>query len=214
MRLVSIAYALVAGWTLALSGVSLAQEEMESGMVLEYSVGIDDTDAGVKKPKKAKKNKKDADSPKKAQGKPEPPAVVQALKKFKMITGKPNANAEFYIYLYSASWCGYCRECMPVAVEQYKQMRRTRKVEIILICGDKSEAEAKDYVRSSKYKFPTMMFSELQATKFRGLPGCGMPGFPALSVVAKDGTMIANVVGAAQVKNILENWKTYTIERK
>lgn len=214
MRLVSIACALVAGWTLVLSGTSLAQEEMTSDMVLEYSVGIDDTEAGGKKPKKAKKNKKDADSPKKTQGKPEPPAVVQALKNFKMITGKPNTKAEYYVYLYSASWCGYCRECMPVAVEQYKQMRRTRKVEIILICGDKSESEAKDYIRSCKAKFPSMMFSALQATKFRGLPGCGMPGFPAISVVSKEGKMITNVVGAAQVKNVLENWKSYTIERE
>lgn len=194
--------------------VSLAQEETVSDMVLEYSVGRDASDAGGKKSKKVKKNKKGSDAKKKSQGRPEPSAVVQALKKFQMVTSKPNSNAEYYIYLYSASWCGYCRECMPVAVEQYKQMRRTRKVEIILICGDKSEPEAKDYVRSSKCKFPTMMFSELQATKFNGLPGCGMPGFPALSVVAKDGTMIANVVGAAQVKNILENWKAYTIERE
>lgn len=141
------------------------------------------------------------------------PAVVEALNKFKFITVKPNLKADYYIYLYSASWCGFCRMAMPVLVDEYRNIKRTRKVEVILICGDKSEKEAKDYLKSYRLRVPCMMFDALKATQFRGLPGCGMPGFPAVSVVDKEGRMITNVLGGPQVKDVLTNWKEYTVDR-
>ncbi|MBR5195818.1 MAG: redoxin domain-containing protein [Akkermansia sp.] len=178
-----------------------------------------------KKSKKDKKNKKskkdaegdaetedvDADEEKAAPAKPSVPKVVEALGKFKVFNAKPNLKAEYYIYLYSASWCGYCQQCMPVAEAQYKKMKGTRKVELIVICGDKTEAEGKNYLKSKKLKSPAIMFAELQATQFQGLPGCGMPGYPAISVVDKEGNMIKNVVGATAVTEVLNSWRELTI---
>ena len=178
-----------------------------------------------KKSKKDKKNKKskkdaeddaetedvDADEEKAAPAKPSVPKVVEALGKFKVFNAKPNLKAEYYIYLYSASWCGYCQQCMPVAEAQYKKMKSTRKVELIVICGDKTEAEGKNYLKSKKLKSPAIMFAELQATQFQGLPGCGMPGYPAISVVDKEGNMIKNVVGATAVTDVLNSWRELTI---
>ena len=178
-----------------------------------------------KKSKKDKKNKKskkdaeddaetedvDADEEKAAPAKPSVPKVVEALGKFKVFNAKPNLKAEYYIYLYSASWCGYCQQCMPVAEAQYKKMKGTRKVELIVICGDKTEAEGKNYLKSKKLKSPAIMFAELQATQFQGLPGCGMPGYPAISVVDKEGNMIKNVVGATAVTDVLNSWRELTI---
>jgi hypothetical protein len=51
------------------------------------------------------------------------PGVAEALGKFKVFNGKPNLKAEYYIYLYSASWCGYCQQCMPIAVAEYNKMK-------------------------------------------------------------------------------------------
>ena len=143
-----------------------------------------------------------------------PSAVAGALAKFKVFNGRPNLKADYYIYLYSASWCGYCQQCMPVAVEQYKKIRGNRKVELILICGDKTPEEGKAYLKSKKLKSPAIMFSELEATQFRGLPGCGLPGFPAITIVDKEGAQITNVIGATKVKEVLENWREYTIANK
>lgn len=154
------------------------------------------------------------DSEPEAKAKPSTPKVVEALGKFKIFNSKPNLKAEYFVYLYSASWCGFCQQCMPDAVEQYKKMKSSRKVELILICGDKSEAEGKRYLRSKKLKSPAIMFSELQATQFQGLPGCGMPGYPAISVVDKEGNMIKNVVGATAVKEVLNDWRNLTIDNK
>lgn len=206
----------------------LAQDESEE---------IEESEGKAKKKKKNKKKAKKSKSKKKAKeadedamdeesaedseeaepeekAKPATPKVVEALGKFKVFNSKPNLKAEYYIYLYSASWCGYCQQCMPVAVEQYKKMKASRKVELILICGDKSEGEGKSYLKSKKLKSPAIMFSELQATQFQGLPGCGMPGYPAISVVDKEGNMIKNVVGATAVKEVLNDWRNLTIANK
>jgi hypothetical protein len=103
---------------------------------------------------------------------------------------------------------------MPVAMDAYKKMKSSRKVELVIINGDKSEREGKDYLKKYRAKCPSIMFDALQATKFQGLPGCGMPGFPAISVVDKDGKMITSGVGAAKVKEILTNWRAHTIGGK
>lgn len=178
----------------------LAEEQVES-----------DEDTPRKKKGKKKKGQKKGKSTKTeaAEKEASKPAVLAALENFKVHNAKVNTKAEIYIYLYSASWCRYCCECMPVAVEQYKKMKSSRKVEIILIGGDKTEKEAIQYLKSYKLKAPGIMFDALKATKFQGLPSCGMPGFPAVTVVTKDGKMLANVVGAGQVKEVLTNWKQY-----
>lgn len=140
--------------------------------------------------------------------------VARALGNFEVYNGKVNLKADYYIFLYSASLCRYCRECMPIAVDEYKKIKRSKKVELVLICGDKTEGAAKNYVRAYKGKMPYLMIAELKATNFQGLPGCGMPGFPAVSVADKDGTLIKSVVGAVEVQEVLSNWKDYTISRK
>lgn len=162
-----------------------------------------------KKGKKGSKSKKDSkdDADEKSEKKaPAESAVVEAFGKFKNIGGKLNKKADFYIYLATSSTCVHCQRCMPVAVEQYKKMK-SRKVELIIIDADTTEDAAKKYLKSYKLKNPCILFSELQATKFRGLPACGMLLPPAVSVVSKDGTMIKNVVGADQVIETLNDWR-------
>ncbi len=229
------------GCVLALAPVQ-AQDEMDGEEVADSSKSKSSKKKKAKKDKKSKKKdakkSKSKKSKKKARDEEEEelddeaagdeeesdaadaavpnatPGVAEALGKFKVFNGKPNLKAEYYIYLYSASWCGYCQQCMPIAVAEYNKMKSSRKVEMILICGDKTEAEAKEYVKSKKCKAPTIMFSELQATGFRGLPGCGMPGYPAISVVDKTGKQIKNVVGATAVKEVLSGWRALTIGGK
>lgn len=141
-------------------------------------------------------------------------AVMTALEKFKVFNGKPNAKADYYIYFYTSSTCVHCVNCMGVAVEQYKDMKKSRKVELIVICADNTEDAANAYLKKSKMAAPCIMFSELQATKFLGLPGCGMPLPPSISVVsASDGKLVKSATGGGQVQEALKTWKSYTIEK-
>lgn len=200
----------------------LAQEEIDDDFQEEVSTRKSKKGKKSRKGgKKAKATKEEideegADEPeeKAAPAKPSTPKVVEALGNFKVFNAKPNLKADYFIYLYSASTCGHCQACMPIAVAEYKKMKSTRKVELIVICGDKSEADAKNYMKAKKLKAPTIMFGALQATQFRGLPGCGMPGLPAISVVDKEGNMIKNVVGASAVQETLSSWRDLTIGKK
>lgn len=159
-----------------------------------------------KKSSKSKKDSKEAADEKAEKKASDESAVVEAFGKFKNVGGKLNKKADFFIYLVTSSTCVHCQRCMPVAIEQYKKMK-ARKVELIIIDADTTEEAAKKYLKSYKLKNPCIMFSELQATNFRGLPGCGMPLPPSVSVVSKDGNMIKNVVGATQVIETLNDWR-------
>lgn len=159
-----------------------------------------------KKSSKSKKDSMDAADEKAEKKASDESAVVEAFGKFKNVGGKLNKKADFFIYLVTSSTCVHCQRCMPVAIEQYKKMK-ARKVELIIIDADTTEVAAKKYLKSYKLKNPCIMFSELQATNFQGLPGCGMPLPPSISVVSKDGNMIKNVVGATQVIETLNDWR-------
>lgn len=190
----------------------------ETAEVADDESAADDVEEGSEKKSKKKKKKKSKKSSKSkkdgkddADAKPEKKdsaesAVVEAFGKFKNVGGKLNKKADFFIYLVTSSTCVHCQRCMPVAIEQYKKMK-ARKVELIIIDADTTEEAARKYLKSYKMKNPCIMFSELQATNFQGLPGCGMPLPPSVSVVSKDGNMIKNVVGATQVIETLNNWR-------
>lgn len=202
----------------------LAQDDaVESDALAETSEAADDesavdeevTSEKKTKKKKKKKNKKgsktqkdgsvDADDKAEKKDSAES-AVVTAFSKFKNIGGKLNKKADYYIYFATSSTCVHCQRCMPVVIEQYKKMK-FRKVELIVIDADNSEESAKKYLKSYKMKNPAMLFSALQATQFRGLPGCGLLLPPTVCVVSKDGTQIKNAVGAQQVIDTINDWK-------
>lgn len=173
-------------------------------------VTVDEEAKASKKKKKGKKNKKDTKSKDEAQ-EVAASAVAEALGKLRTLKGKPNLKAEYYIYMCSASWCRYCCECMPVAVDEYKKMKRSKRVEFILINGDKSDKAAKDYLKGYKAKFPYIMFDEVRAAQFANLPGSSAAmGFPAAAIVDRDGKVILRATGADKVKELLHDWKKHT----
>ncbi len=123
--------------------------------------------------------------------------VQAAVAAIKPIQGEINTKADYYIYLASASHCPPCRALMPKVVKEYSKLKR-KKIELILLCGDKTEDAAKEYASSYKAKFPVVMFG----TGAR-LPGYkGGSGIPNATIVDADGKVIDNGHG----KIILE-WK-------
>lgn len=155
------------------------------------------SEPGKKALKDSSKDKKDK---KDAKDKKEGSAVATALKKLKPFNGKPSAKADMYIYLQSASWCGPCQKEMPRIVEEYKEMKKSGKAEIILVCHDKTEADAKAYVKQHKAKFPVVM---VQHKDIETLPGFSKPnGIPNAIFVDKDGKVLMQGHGS-----LIETWK-------
>lgn len=66
--------------------------------------------------------------------------VGKALEKADYLTkDRPNTKARYYLFLYSASWCGPCRREMPHVVRTYRKIRQSDDVELVLFSADKTE---------------------------------------------------------------------------
>ncbi|MCQ2364609.1 MAG: TlpA family protein disulfide reductase [Akkermansia sp.] len=156
----------------------------------------------AEKGKKAKKNKK-AQKPGKVVG-----AVGQYMSELKedhiWFGDKPATDAEFYIYLISASWCGPCNAEMPHVVEAYKKMREAGKVELVLISADSTAEAAKGF--AEKYG------AEFTVINARGEGSTPPPGFvkpegiPHATIVDNEGNIIKDGHGA-----IVQNWEALTV---
>lgn len=137
---------------------------------------------GAEKTPATKVSKADALSP-----------VAKALKKLSCFNGKPNMQAEYYIYLQSASWCPPCRAEMPEIASLYKQMKENG-VEILLVSSDSSKKMAKKYLKEFDADFPATM------PKKDG--GVDLPGFkdsstiPHATIVTKDGKIVKDGHGS------------------
>lgn len=116
---------------------------------------------------------------------PERPTVAEALREVEFISGRPRTNARYYIFLHSASWCGPCRALMPQIVAEYRKLRN-KKVEIILVSGDRTVEDAKAYVRDHEVRFPAAMPAAVA-----NVPGYQPPGaYPSAVIVDNTGRVI------------------------
>ncbi len=127
-------------------------------------------------------------------------SVQKALSQIQTKNAKINLNADYYIYYFSASWCGPCQKLMPSTVAEYNEMKRSGKVELILVCGDKTLDAAAAYVKKHKAKFPVLLSSSPDAKK---LPSCKSAGYiPAACIIDKNGKILKSGHGS-----IVKDWK-------
>ncbi|MBQ3239553.1 MAG: hypothetical protein IJB00_00035 [Akkermansia sp.] len=131
--------------------------------------------------------------------------VAAALKKMTTPTfGMFDTKADYYIYLFSASWCGPCKAIMPdIAQKHYPEMQKTRnpKVEIILLGMDQTPEGVGQYRDHYKAKFFAVHQKDPMV---RQLPGFNSPGgIPHCIFVDKEGNTIKSGHGS-----IIANWKS------
>lgn len=127
------------------------------------------------------------------------PAVTAYLNSAAFLTGQPMADAQYYIYIYSASWCGPCRALMPKVVAQYPEMK-ANKVEIILISCDRVAEIAKNYIEHYKADIPGLHVSSQAAQKLPS--GINPRGIPYAIIVDANGKVLSKGHG-----HIALQWK-------
>ena len=150
--------------------------------------------------RKAAKAKKDADR--------RGGAVVSVLKDLKPFNGKVNAKADYFIYLQTDSSSETCdTETMKKVAELYKDIKKSGRVDLVLVSLDATEEEAKAFVRKHKLKCPVVMD---QNEKIDELPGLGSArNMPYAIFVDKEGKK--HMEGGMSV---LEQWENYTVKRR
>ena len=97
----------------------------------------------------------------------------KSLKSFKDFQ-KPT---KYYLFYYTASWCGPCHKFTPSLVEFYdKNKPGNQEFEIVLISSDNDEEAMEEYAAEMKMQWPQLKMSKVE--KFRKEfkhPGGGIP---------------------------------------
>ena len=155
--------------------------------------------AELKEAKEAKKDKK---------GKKEKAnknAVQEAFKDITFVTDKrPDPKAKYFIYLQSSRNCGPCNREMPDVVKAYKDMPKG-KTELIFVCRDSSEEDAKEFMKKYGADFPCIMIGSPDIEKLPGFTKSD--SYPMASIVDGSG---AELQGITHAKVVMMRWKQIT----
>lgn len=168
------------------------------------------TDAPVQKTKKSRKEKK---APKGEEDEPaELSPVAAALKKVNYYTeSKPALNAKYYLFLFSTSTCFHCNRTMPGDVAIYKEMRRQGDVEMMLVTISQLDnaAAAKGFLNKYGAPFAGAIYEDMKAAGVPGMQNFQLP--PGFVIVNCDGQVVHSGPGSVNGRNMMEDWKKYTI---
>lgn len=97
----------------------------------------------------------------------------KSLKSFKDFQ-KPT---KYYLFYYTASWCGPCHKFTPSLVEFYdKNKPGNQEFEIVLITSDSDEEAMEEYAAEMKMQWPQLKMSKVEKfeKEFKH-PGSGIP---------------------------------------
>ncbi|MBX3743138.1 MAG: redoxin family protein [Akkermansiaceae bacterium] len=124
--------------------------------------------------------------------------------------GDPVRPEKYYLFYYTASWCGPCHKFTPSLVKFYNEYRpKTNDFEVVLITSDSDEGAMEDYAAEFKMQWPQLKLSRADRFKkeFKH-PGTGIPN---LVLTDTEGKLIktsyvdGKYMGPASVMNHLES---------
>jgi nucleoredoxin len=99
---------------------------------------------------------------------------------------------KYYVFYYTASWCGPCQQFTPSLVEFYNE-HKNDSFEIVLISSDQDEDAMEDYAKNKKMPWPHLELRRVE--KFRKEFNHGVTGIPSVIVCETDGKMLGNYRG-------------------
>lgn len=97
--------------------------------------------------------------------------------------------AKYYVFYYTASWCGPCRNFTPTLVEFYKK-NKTDNFEIVLISCDRDPNAMEGYAAKDKMPWPNLKLDQVGA--FRSKFDHGVSGIPSVIVCDLKGNIVTN----------------------
>jgi nucleoredoxin len=99
---------------------------------------------------------------------------------------------KYYLFYYTASWCGPCQRFTPTLVEWYND-NKNENFELILISSDRSEDAMESYARDKDMPWPQLEHDKV--SDFRKKFDHGVTGIPSLLVCELDGKVLGNFRG-------------------
>jgi nucleoredoxin len=106
------------------------------------------------------------------------------LKKYAPRT-KPS---KYYVFYYTASWCGPCQAFTPSLVSFYKKYKND-SFELILISSDEEEEDMVEYAKDKRMPWPQLELSK--ADDFKKEFRHGVKGIPSVIVCDLEGKIVS-----------------------
>ena len=109
----------------------------------------------------------------------------KSLKKFE----QAKAPGRFYVFYYTASWCGPCQAFTPTLVDFYKK-HKNENFELVLISSDQDEDSMERYAIEKKMPWPQLKLRK--TPDFKQKYQHGDTGIPSLIVFDVNGDLLGN----------------------
>lgn len=95
---------------------------------------------------------------------------------------------EFFVFYYSAHWCGPCRRFTPKLVAFYNVMKRMgHDFELVFVSSDRSSKEMLKYMEQAKMPWAAVVYKKKEN---RLVSGYGGSGIPCLVVTDRNGALL------------------------
>lgn len=98
---------------------------------------------------------------------------------------------KYYIFYYTASWCGPCRKFTPTLVDWYER-NINGNFELFLISSDRNIEAMESYAMKNRMPWPHLRFDEVSAFKKKFRANHGVQGIPSLIVCDREGNVLGN----------------------
>lgn len=109
---------------------------------------------------------------------------------------------KFYVFYYTASWCGPCQAFTPSLVEFYDK-NKNENFELVLITSDDSEDAMEGYAKAKKMPWPQLKQSKVATFEKKFVHG--VTGIPSVIVCDLEGKIVsANGRNLAELEKIVK----------
>jgi thiol-disulfide isomerase/thioredoxin len=96
---------------------------------------------------------------------------------------------KFYIFYYTASWCGPCKAFTPQLADFYNK-NKNENFELVLISSDRDQKSMESYAAKNKMPWPQLKFAKIGT--FSGKFNHGVNGIPSVIVCDLEGKIVTN----------------------
>ncbi|MCH7225644.1 thioredoxin-like domain-containing protein [Haloferula sp. A504] len=108
---------------------------------------------------------------------------------------------KYYIFYYTASWCGPCQRYTPSLVKWYNENKNDH-FEIVVITWDQNTREMKDYAVSKK--MPWTILKQSKADDFQKKFPHQVSGIPSVITCGLDGKIVSRTESLAELGQLVK----------
>lgn len=110
--------------------------------------------------------------------------------------------SKYYVFYYSASWCGPCQAYTPRLVALYNKIKPGNDTfELVFISNDENERSQEAYMKSKKMPWPALKFSQVKT--FEKEFDHGVQGIPSVIICDLEGKIVSREESTIALEKLL-----------